>query len=128
MRRGEPLDDEARMPWLLAVRDRMMDLSRNGVNAVVACSALKERYRAVLLDQVPDVCVVHLIAAAEVLRNRLADRGDHFMPAALVASQVAALEPPANALTVDATQSVEQIVDRIVSELGRRRSRISERL
>lgn len=118
MRRGEPLDDQARMPWLLAVRNLMAVLSRQGLDAVVACSALKASYRAVLLDGVPDVRLVHLTAPTEVLQRRLERREDHFMPAKLVNSQVAALEPPAAALTVDATQPVEAIVDRIVADLA----------
>lgn len=118
MRRGEPLDDHARMPWLLAVRDLIASLSRQGVDAVVACSALKVSYRAVLLDGVPDVRVVHLTAPTEVLHTRVARRNDHFMPATLVNSQVAALEPPDGALTIDATEAVEDIVDRIVAALG----------
>jgi gluconokinase len=117
MRGGRPLDDEARIPWLLAVRDVMLDTSRRAGNAVVACSALKASYRAVLLDGVPHVRLVHLTAPAEVLRERVAHRERHFMPPALVDSQVATLEPPAGALVVDATRPLEEVVESIVGEL-----------
>jgi gluconokinase len=118
MRAGQALDDDARIPWLLSVREKMRDVSSRGDDAVVACSALKERYRALLLDGVSGVRLVHLTAPAEVLRNRVAHREGHFMPPSLVDSQVATLESPAGALTVDATGSVDQVVARIARELG----------
>lgn len=118
MRGGQPLDDEARMPWLRRVHDLMQTLSRDGVNAVVACSALKASYRAMLLEGTTDVRVVHLTAPADVLRRRVGHREGHFMPATLVDSQVATLEPPTNALTIDASLSVEEVVQQIVDRLG----------
>jgi gluconokinase len=118
MRAGRALDDEARMPWLRAVRELIIGISGQGVSAVVACSALKESYRALLLDGIADVQVVHLTAPAAVLRSRVAHREGHFMPARLVDSQVAALESPDRAMTVDATLPVADVVQRIVVQLG----------
>ena len=118
MRSGKPLDDEARVPWLERVRDLIRTRSREGVNAVVACSALKASYRALLLEGTTDVRLVHLTAPAEVLRNRVQSREGHFMPAMLVESQVATLEPPENALTIDASQPIEEVVAQIVDGLG----------
>jgi gluconokinase len=118
MRSGLPLDDEARMPWLEAVRELIRTASANGVDAVIACSALKERYREILLNRVEDVRLVHLTAPAEVLRARVRLREGHFMPDTLVDSQVATLEAPAAALTVDATGPVDEVVQRIVDGLG----------
>jgi gluconokinase len=118
MRAGHPLDDDARIPWLLAVRDVMTAVSRRGDDAVVACSALKERYRTLLLRDLSDIRLVHLTAPAEVLRERVARREGHFMPATLVESQVATLEPPTAALTIQATGAVEDVVSRIVAGLG----------
>ena len=118
MRSGQPLDDEARMPWLQRVRDLIGTLSRQGVDAVVACSALKASYRAFLLEGATDVRVVHLTAPAEVLRRRVSHREGHFMPPTLVDSQVATLEPPADALTIDASLPVEEVVEQIVEGLG----------
>jgi gluconokinase len=117
MASGRPLDDEARFPWLRAVRDLIRTLARDGRNAVVACSALKASYREVLLEDVEAVRVVHLTAPADVLRERVTDRAGHFMPSSLVESQVAALEPPADALTVDATRPVDDVVQQIVDGL-----------
>lgn len=118
MRRGTPLDDGARMPWLRAVRDLIQTLDRERVDGVIACSALKASYRDLLLEGVDDARVVHLVAPAEVLRERVGQRDGHFMPPALVDSQVAALEPPDDALTVDATRPVGQIVSQIADDLG----------
>jgi gluconokinase len=118
MRSGHPLDDSARTPWLRAVRDLIRTLDGDGVDAVVACSALKASYRALLLEGIEEARVVHLTAPAEVLRERVGDRAGHFMPPALVDSQVATLEPPADALTVDATKPVADVVRQIIHELG----------
>ena len=120
MRSGRPLDDEARMPWLEAVRDLIRDLARERVHAVVACSALKASYRAMLLDGIADVRVVHLTAPAEVLHRRVGERAGHFMPTALVDSQVATLEPPAGAVDIDATKPVDEVVQEIVVALDLR--------
>lgn len=117
MRSGRPLDDEARLPWLHAVRDLIRTLAQDGRDAVVACSALKASYRRLLLEDVRGVCIVHLTAPAEVLQERVAERAGHFMPATLVESQVAALEPPADALVVDATRPVNEVVEQIVDRL-----------
>jgi gluconokinase len=117
MRSGRPLDDEARLPWLRAVGDLIRTLAQDGRNAVVACSALKASYRAVLLDGVSGVRLVHLTAPADVLRERVAERAGHFMPSSLVESQVAALEPPSDALSVDATRPVDDVVQQIVDGL-----------
>jgi gluconokinase len=120
MRSGRPLDDEARLPWLHRVRDLIRALSRDRLDAVVACSALKETYRAILLDGVSDVRLVHLNAPAEVLRTRVREREGHFMPDTLVDSQVATLEAPVNALSVDASAPVQDVVRQILDGLGRR--------
>ena len=118
MRNGQPLDDDARMPWLQRVGDLIRARLREGVNAVVACSALKASYRAILLEGTTDVRVVHLTAPAEVLRTRVQHREGHFMPATLVDSQVATLEPPSHALTVDASVPVDEVVQQIIDRLG----------
>jgi gluconokinase len=118
MRSGQPLDDGARVPWLLAVRDLIMKASRERENAVVACSALKSSYRALILDGTRDVRLVHLSAPVEVLRERVAARRHHFMPSTLVDSQLATLEPPEEGVTIDATPPVQEIVGTIISVLG----------
>jgi gluconokinase len=101
MRRGEPLDDADRAPWLAAVAARMRALD----DGVVACSALRERYRAALRVR-PDVRFAFLDVPRDVLAERLAQRRGHFMPPSLLPSQLATLERPDDALVVDGTEPV----------------------
>ena len=119
MRRNVPLDDAQRLPWLLRVRRVIEDESRRGTGAVVACSALKEAYRRTLAEGIPDVRLVLLQGDPKVLSERLEQRTGHFAGAGLLESQLAALEPPADALVVNASLPVGAIVERIVSSIGR---------
>jgi carbohydrate kinase (thermoresistant glucokinase family) len=107
MMRGEPLDDADRAPWLDAVGDV---LATGGV--VVACSALRRAYRDRLLSRAPHAVFLELAADPAVIRARMGAR-DHFMPVALLDSQLAALEPlgaDEPGVRLDATVDVEQIV------------------
>lgn len=88
MAAGIPLDDGDRMPWLALVGEALRDAPA----LVVACSALARRYRARILDVAPDVRFVELTVPAEELVRRMTVR-THFMPPALLASQLAAWEP-----------------------------------
>jgi gluconokinase len=88
MAAGIPLVDEDRMPWLNLVGETLRDAPA----LVVACSALARRYRAAILDVAPDVLFVELTVPAGELARRMAAR-THFMPPALLASQLAAWEP-----------------------------------
>ena len=94
MSRGEPLDDDDRWPWLDAVARGIDDWQRAGEDVVLACSALKERYREILLGDRDDIRLVHLFGSQDLISARMAQRRHHFMPASLVPSQFAALEPP----------------------------------
>ncbi|MDT0167201.1 gluconokinase [Actinotalea sp. AC32] len=90
MAAGTPLTDEDRAPWLRAVGEA---LAAPPDGAVVACSALRRTYRDLLREAAPDAVVVHLDGTRERLAERLTARLDHFMPAALLDSQLATLEP-----------------------------------
>lgn len=117
MHRGKALTDTLRQPWLERVRAILVHAAERGENAVVACSALKQQYRDVLSRGLP-VRFVFLSADAAVLRARLQQRTDHFAGVALLESQLATLEPPSNALTLDATLSVDALVARTRRTLG----------
>jgi gluconokinase len=118
MRRGEPLTDADRAPWLRALRARIDELAAAGRSAVVACSALKQAYRDVLADGRPEVVFVHLTAPAAVIRDRLDHRRGHYMPPALLDSQLATLEPPAGACAVDVTSPAADGVAAIRRAIG----------
>jgi gluconokinase len=113
MAAGQPLTDEDRAPWLAALRQRISDHLAQGKNAVVTCSALKKRYREVLVVDREKVKIVHLHGSPELLLSRIAGRKGHFMSASMLDSQLAALEPPEHALTLNVAQTPEQLVDRI---------------
>lgn len=117
MRRGEPLDDELRQPWLRRVRQLIEAAAVAGEPTVIACSALKDRYRRTLADGIEGIRFVLLRGDPALLRERLERRAGHFAGARLLESQLAALELPADALAVDVSLPVDAIVDRIVQEV-----------
>jgi gluconokinase len=121
MRSGHPLDDADRVPWLEALSAQIERWLAEGVDAVLACSALKRAHRRVLAGEDRDVCFVHLSAELEVVRRRIEARSFHFMPADLLDSQFEALEVPGRderAVVVPATGTPAEIVDRIVARLA----------
>ena len=90
---GIPLEDEDRWPWLEAIGRTLGSGHRDGNGVIVACSALKRRYRDLLREYAPEVVFVHLEGSAETLGARMARRNHEFMPVTLLASQLEALEP-----------------------------------
>jgi carbohydrate kinase (thermoresistant glucokinase family) len=94
MHAGIALTDEDRAPWLIAIADFIDTARCAGTHAVVACSALKRRYRAVIIGKRPDVRLIYLKGDRELIGRRIAARHEHFMPASLLQSQFDALEEP----------------------------------
>jgi gluconokinase len=115
---GVPLDDADRLPWLHALRAAIDRCLAAGESAVFACSALKRAYRQILGADRPGVSLVYLRGSFDDIDRRLAGRHGHFMPRALLASQLAALEEPAGALAVDIGPSPDEIVHTIRRALG----------
>ena len=115
MKAGIPLQDADRWPWL----DRLNEELRKHRNAVLACSALKESYRQRLAKGVADFRIVYLHGTADLLRQRIKARQHRYMPAALLESQLATLEPPSDAIAVDVATTPEQCVAAILTELRR---------
>jgi gluconokinase len=118
MRRGIPLDDADRWPWLEILSAEIDRWLAAGKTVVLACSALKQRYRDVLAKGRPGVRFVHLEGDRALLRERLDRRRGHYMPATLLESQFATLEPPADAITVDVAGSPDAIAATIIRQLG----------
>ncbi|NVM98812.1 gluconokinase [Arthrobacter sp. SDTb3-6] len=117
MAAGTPLDDADRAPWLETV-GRELAASPNGL--VVACSALKRQYRDAIRDQAPGTVFLHLDGSREVLGSRLEGRSGHFMPAALLDSQLATLEPlddDETAVVMDISAPVPALVGDAVERL-----------
>lgn len=110
MSRGEALTDDDRWPWLRRVGESL----RGSDAAVASCSALKRVYRAAIAEAAGrPVRFVHLHGARDALARRIASRKGHFMPPALLASQLATLEPPGPyeaAITLDIDDTPERII------------------
>jgi gluconokinase len=93
MRAGVPLNDEDRAPWLQAIGRTLGSHQQEGSSLIVACSALKRRYRDLLRQHAPDLLFLHLHGSMDTLAARMAARSHEFMPVTLLASQLEALEP-----------------------------------
>ncbi len=113
MAAGIPLEDADRWPWLDALNRRI----RGERNAIVTCSALKESYRERLLAGIADARIVYLHAPKALIAARVAERKHKFMPATLLDSQFATLEPPANAIAIDVSVDAGRSVDAILQAL-----------
>ncbi|SED91308.1 gluconate kinase, SKI family [Arthrobacter alpinus] len=116
MAAGTPLNDEDRWPWLDLVGHELATTRGKGI--VVACSALKRRYRDAIRAQAPDTIFLHLEGSLEVLSSRLEGRSGHFMPPNLLASQLDALEPmeaDEAAVVIDIAASMNEILDAAVA-------------
>lgn len=120
MAAGTPLEDADRRPWLDTVGERLREAGREGTGLVLACSALKRRYRDRIRRAASGTVFLHLHGTPDVLTSRMEGRSEHFMPASLLASQLDTLEPlgpdePGCALDVD--RPVEDIVAEAVEAL-----------
>lgn len=92
MARSMPLDDDDRAPWLDSICQHIKEKLESGTPVVVACSALKKKYRDKLRSATPQLRFVHLAATEQAIKKRLAQREGHYMPPNLLPSQFAALE------------------------------------
>jgi gluconokinase len=118
MASGIPLDDSDRTPWLTALHDLISSSLKADRPGVLACSALKERYRQRLTDGNDGVQIVYLKGSYDLIWSRMETRTDHYMKPHMLKSQFDALEEPANALTVDISASVDEIVREIISSMS----------
>ena len=120
MAAGIPLGDEDRAGWLASIGQRLGRAQATGQGLVVSCSALKRRYRDGLRAACPGLRLVYLHGPAALLRQRMAARSGHYMPASLLDSQLATLEPPGadeSALTLDIGPSTAEVVAAALAEL-----------
>ncbi len=120
MRQGVPLEDADREPWLRLIARAITAWREAGRPGVITCSALRRAYRALIAGGQPDVCFVYLRGSRAAIAPRLAARQGHFMPAALLDSQFAALEepaPPERFVAVDVTLPLEPLIETVLAEL-----------
>ena len=121
MRRGVALTDEDREPWLRSLAEWIGEREAAGDDAVLTCSALKRTYRDRLADGHPSVRFVHVATSPEVIRDRLERRRDHFMPAALLGSQLSTLEtlhPDEPGWTVSGDGEPADVVSAVIVRLA----------
>lgn len=116
MAAGIPLTDDDRWPWLDRIVEALLEATADGGNVILACSALKQRYRD-RLAAAGDVRFVYLRGDFDTIAARVAARQHRYMPATLLGSQFDALEPPNDAIDVDVTASVDEQVRRIVDAI-----------
>ena len=112
MKRGTPLNDYDRIPWLVELNKEILASEKNGV--VVACSALKERYRSDLSKGIisENILWVYLHSDLNTLKKRLEKR-EHFMPASLLESQLEILEVPGNAIHLEAALTTKEQINQL---------------
>lgn len=118
MSRGIPLTDDDRLPWLYAVRDLVQRCLAENRCAVIACSALKQAYRDLLIVDAAKVKLVYLKGSQALITQRFAQRAGHFFDRRLLQSQFDTLEEPADAIVVDISETPEKIADTIRARLG----------
>ena len=114
---GIPLDDSDRAPWLAALHDLISSSLTQNRPGVLACSALKERYRQRLLDGNAGVQLVYLKGSYELIWSRMIVRKDHYMKPHMLQSQFDALEEPSDALTVDISLPVDEILQVVIKQM-----------
>jgi len=120
MHAGIPLTDADRAPWLDAIKHWIDDRIRAGEPGLVTCSALKRRYRDVLIDGRADVRILYLHSDEATIEDRIKHRTGHFMPASLLESQLHTLEEPApeeRPMTIEVAGTVEETVASILEAL-----------
>ena len=117
MASGVPLDDSDRLPWLASLHALISTSLSENRPGVLACSALKESYRERLLEENNEVLIVYLKGSYELIWSRISARRDHYMKPQMLKSQFEALEEPTDALTVDISMTVDEIVQQIVQHI-----------
>jgi gluconokinase len=118
MAAGTPLSDADRQPWLAAIRAFIDGRLSARAPVIVTCSALRESYRQTLGVDRPGIRLVYLAGSADLIRERLRHRPGHFMKPAMLDSQLAILEPPQHALTIDVAAEPDAIVAEIRRNLS----------
>lgn len=116
MASGIPLSDSDRAPWLNSLHHLLSSTLKSNRHPVLACSALKEEYRAELLDGMDGIEVIYLKGNYDLISSRMSARENHYMRPEMLRGQFATLEEPKNALVLDVSASVEELIDKIVAK------------
>jgi len=114
MSRGDPLDDDDRASWLVSLHTLISTCLKENKYGVLACSALKERYRQVLLAGNQGMLIVYLKGDYDLIWARMMARSGHYMKPELLKSQYDVLEEPTNGLVIDMSLPVDEVVAQIL--------------
>ena len=118
MRAGTPLTDQDRAPWLATLNRELRERSQRGERVVLACSALKLRYREAITAQLAHVDWIFLEGSFEVIAERMRARANHYMPEALLRSQFETLERPDNAICISIELTAAEQVEAALSAVA----------
>ena len=118
MASGIPLDDSDRVPWLAALHDLIASCLKADRPGVLACSALRERYRQQLMNGNEGVQLIYLKGSYDLIWSRMEKRTDHYMKPHMLKSQFDALEEPVTAQTINISMPVGEIVQEIISNMS----------
>lgn len=119
MKSGVPLDDDDRLPWLHSLKDMIDQAVKNEENMILACSALKNKYRVALGVNQESVVSAYLKGSQELLRERIAARTHQYMNKDLLTSQLRTLEEPEDGLIVSIASTPDAAVEEIVQGISR---------
>ena len=117
MNRGIALTDGDRLPWLQELQQLISSTLDTHQSGILACSALKSKYRQVLQQENKQVVFVYLQGDYDCIQKRIKQRQGHFMNPELLQSQFNTLEEPRNAVIIDVSLPLEQIVDQILQQV-----------
>ncbi|MGZ9223672.1 MAG: gluconokinase [Anaerolineales bacterium] len=117
MAAGIPLNDLDRAPWLAALHDKLLSTLGADRHPVLACSALKETYRAQLLEGMDWIAIIYLKGSYDLIWSRMSTRERHYMKPEMLQSQLDALEEPKHAIVLDVKMSVKDMIDTITKNM-----------
>ncbi|SJL85041.1 Thermoresistant gluconokinase [Vibrio palustris] len=125
MKSGQPLNDDDRSPWLERINDAAFSIEMKSEEGVIVCSALKRRYREQIRQGNQKVTFIHLHGDFELVKQRMLERADHFMPVELLKSQFDTLEMPESSeqdvVEVSIDGSFEDVVERCIDVIQARK-------
>ena len=117
MRTGTPLNDEDRQPWLLTLNAELKRETDEGKTVVLACSALKQKYRDLLSQDIQRFRLVHPCGSFELIEARMKARQHKYMPASLLRSQFETLEPPTEAISLNIAEPIGKLSEQAMRQL-----------
>jgi gluconokinase len=118
MSQGIPLNDDDRHPWLVSLHNLIAEHLGSGRSLILACSALKTKYRCILASGNPGTIFVYLKGNFDLIIGRIQARAIHYMKAEMLRSQFEVLEEPVGAVVIDITQNLDSITQEIITQLN----------